>query len=92
MEIETVSAATPEVMPEGFGGYTVAVISIAVFCIAASVYLLLDEDTFGWWTGVFIGVCGLGMSCFGWALASVWWFRTKGVHPWWSLIKPRVRS
>ena len=92
METETVSAAVPEEMPEGFGGYTVAVLSIAVFCIGVSVYLLLDDDTFVWWLGAFVGVCGLGMSCFGWALASVWWFSTTGVHPWWSLTKSRLRS
>lgn len=73
---------------EGLGGYTIAVIFIAASCIGACFYLFRDHDPIAPWFGALLGVCGLGMALYGWALASMWWFRRTGAHGWWA-IKPR---
>lgn len=89
MESKTEACTTDQETPVGMGRYAAAVICIAVFCIGTCVYFLKDDDPMGLWFGALIGVCGLGMACYGWALMSTARFIHTGAHPWWSLLKPR---
>lgn len=79
-------------VPNGLGRYTVLVLLAAVLCGGACVYALLDTDPFAPWFAAITGICCLGLAGFGWALASMWWYGVKGVHPKWSLVKPSSSS
>lgn len=73
---------------DGLGRYTVVVLLVAVLCGGVCVYSVFDtNDPFAPWFAAVTGVFFVGTGCYGWALASLWWFGVKGVHPKWSLLK-----